>query len=119
MVPSEILQNDHKYFPFWQHIRALEGQMLHTLKQGKPFQVVRVSDESVLIYLQSTRNERLIARKQLEASFQHLQIHRELTLDVIDKEYAPRNPVYVAAILNTFPDVHSSTDTPLKLLYKG
>lgn len=89
----------------WNAIRKLKGRTLKTLDRRKPFTIVAITDNTVTVLPLSTGKERPIARVGIENAFRHLQTTGQLTLAEIEKEYASRNPVYVAAMLAELPRV--------------
>lgn len=89
----------------WDEIRKLKGRTLKTLDRQKPFTVVAVTYDKVTVIPQSTGKERPISREGVENAYRHLLVTGRLTLAEIEKDYAPRNPVYVAAILAELPGV--------------
>jgi len=89
----------------WNEIKKLKGRTLHTLDRHKPFEIVAVTENTVIVLPHSTRKERPIPRAGIENTFRHLTVTGRLTLTELEKEYTPRNPVYTAAILAEIPGV--------------
>jgi hypothetical protein len=102
----------------WSEIKQLEGKIIKTLDQRKPFEVVDVNDKAVIIKPFVREIERRIPRKEIEESYRELvalgQINRNQIMDL----YSPWNPAFVAAILAELPDV-THTIRPIVLYYKG
>jgi hypothetical protein len=98
----------------WMEIRYLKGQTLSTLDQHKPFTIVDVTEETVIIRPLSTKRDRPISREGIEAAMNHLLTTGELSPKEIDNNFAPRNSIYVAAMLSTLPEVQHSAD-PIRL----
>lgn len=89
----------------WNEIRKLKGRTLKTMDRRKPFTIVAITDETVTVLPQSTGKERPISRAGIENAFRHLMVNGHLTLAEIENDFAPRNPVCVAAILVELPGV--------------
>lgn len=89
----------------WNEVQKLRGRTLKTLDRQKPFIVAAVTYNTVTVIPQSTGKERPISREGLENAFRHLMVTGRLTLAEIEKDYAPRNLVYVAAILAEMPGI--------------
>jgi hypothetical protein len=89
----------------WKEIQALQGHTLRTLDKRKPFDIVSVTENTVLVIPHSTGKERPLPRTGIENAYRRLLAIGRLTLAEIEKEYAPYNPVYVAAILAELPGV--------------
>ena len=83
----------------WLEIKKLEGQTLRTLDRRKPFDVLSVTERAVIVHPHATRKERPIQREGIENAYRRLTVTGKLTLNEIENEFAPYNPVYVAAIL--------------------
>jgi hypothetical protein len=86
-------------YQLWGEIKNLKGRTLRTLDQRKPFEIMDVTNNTVVVLPHSTRKERPISRTGMENAFRHLTVTGRLTLAELEKEYTPRNPVYAAAIL--------------------
>jgi hypothetical protein len=89
----------------WSEIRNLKGRTLKTLDCRKPFQVIEVTEHAVTVLPLETGKERPIQRASIENAFRHLTVTGRLTRAEIEKEYAPRNIAYAAAMLAEFPGV--------------
>lgn len=92
----------------WMEIKRLKGQTLRTLDQQKPFEIVDVSENILLILPRSTKQERPIRREGIESAYRHLVSTGQLSIKEIEAEYTPRSQVYTATILAGLPDVHHS-----------
>lgn len=99
----------------WNEIKKLNGNILRTLDRHNPFEIIAVTESTVIIRLKSTGNERPISRKGLEEAYRHLMVTGRLTCEEIDQKYTPRNPVYTAAILAEMPGVQYKLN-PIRLL---
>jgi hypothetical protein len=99
----------------WIEVQNLKGRTLRTLDQRKPFDIVTITENTVLVLPHSTRKERPLPRTGIENAYRHLLAIGRLTLAEIEKEYAPYNPVYVAAILAELPGVKYKLN-PIALL---
>ena len=89
----------------WSQIRNLKGRTLKTLDRRKPFQVVDVTEHTVIVLPLETGKERPIPRTGIENAFRHLVVTGRLMLSELEKEYTPRNPFYTAAMLAEIPGV--------------
>jgi hypothetical protein len=88
------------------------------LDQGKPFDVVAVTNEKVVVRPHVRDLERPIERAAIQGAWQELTRREELTLADIKERYSDWNPVYVAAILAALPGVTYRV-RPLRLAYRG
>jgi len=102
----------------WSEIKKLEGKTLTTLDQGRSFEVLVVLNSGVVINPLRTKKERLVPWKQIEGAFRQLLALGQITRSEIETQHAPRNPVYVAAILAELPYV-THTIRPIVLYYKS
>jgi hypothetical protein len=98
----------------WTRIRYLKGQTLFTLDQHKPFTIIDVTEETVIIRPLSTKKDRPISREGIEAAMNQLLTTGELSPKEIDDDFAPRSSIYVAAMLSTLAEVQHSVD-PIRL----
>lgn len=98
----------------WMEIKYLKGQTLSTLDQQKPFTIVDITETTVIIRPTSTKRERPISREGIEAAMNHLLTTGQLLPKEIDNQFAPRNSIYVAAMLSTLPEVQHSVN-PIRL----
>lgn len=89
----------------WDEIKKLSGRTLKTLDQRKPFEVVYVSENSAIVLPLSTKKERPIQRIGIENAYRRLVVTGRLASTEIEAEFAPRNPVYVSAMLAEIPGV--------------
>jgi hypothetical protein len=101
----------------WDKVQQLQGKTLKTLDQGKPFDVVAVTTEKVVVRPHVRDLERPIEQTAIQGAWQELTRRGELTLVGIKKRYSDWNPVYVAAILATLPGVTYRL-RPLRLAYR-
>ncbi len=93
----------------WSQVRNLNGNTLRTLDHRKPFEIVAVTGSVVMVCPKATGKERPIQREGLERAYRRLVGSGRLTLSEIENEFAPYNPVYVAAILAQLPGVTYTT----------
>jgi len=103
---------------FWPSICTLDGRELKTLKRGRPFEVVTVKDQGVVLSPVVSGKRRTVQRETLEGAFGALLERRELTGLEIAEEFSPFNAVYVAALLAALPDVAVCT-RPIRLIFVG
>jgi hypothetical protein len=99
-------------------IEKLEGTTLSTLDQSKPFDILEVSNQDIIIRPHETAKERKIRRNEVEDAFRRLVAIGELTRSEIREEFSNFNPAYVAAILAELPDVKYSRK-PIRLWVTG
>ncbi len=103
---------------FWPSLNSLAGLELKTLDQGRPFEVLAVEDEQVVLSPVVNGKRRIIRRSILEQTFSALWERRELTGVEIAREFSAFNAVYVAALLAALPDVAACT-RPIRLILVG
>lgn len=102
----------------WQNITPLRGRILKTHGQGKPFTVVAVNNNSVVVRPHSTKKERPIPRDHIESAYQELVARGRLSqMDVRAHKHSEASVVYVTALLATLPGV-SVKANPVVLHYK-
>lgn len=99
----------------WNEIKEMKGLTLRTLDRHNPFEIVDVTESTVIILPKSTGKERPISREGVENAYRHLTVTGRLTLVEIEEEFTPRNPVYTAAILAKIPEVQYKLK-PIRLL---
>lgn len=99
---------------FWNQIAQMEGQMIYTLAQKKPFRVVRVSEKAVTIEIEDDTSSSL-ARDNLEAAYVQLRDEGEVSRSAIERHHR-FNSSYAVAVLACFPDVQFQT-RPIRLSY--
>jgi hypothetical protein len=102
----------------WPRITLLGGRELKTLERGRPFEVVNVDGERVVLSPVVSGKERVIPRETLENAFGALLERRELTGVEISGEFSSFNGVYVAALLAALPDVAVCIH-PTRLIFMG
>src|SRR4051812_24956559 len=87
----------------WRKLAALQGTMLETSKGRKPFDVVKVDEQSstaVVIVPRSTGKPRKIMRDEIERAFAFLANNGSIMPSRLRKSgVSEANPAYVAAIL--------------------
>ncbi|GAB4455993.1 MAG: hypothetical protein OHK0029_13120 [Armatimonadaceae bacterium] len=85
---------------FWNRIQALNGKTLKTRIQGKPFDILEVRSDWVIISPHTSGKRRTISRSCLE-HINSLQLdERELTPSRLQREYSDdQNLSYIAAII--------------------
>lgn len=97
---------------FWQHIQALAGDTLHTLDQGKPFEVLLVTDYACILAVPADNPARPKVRALYHADlaplYQRLVQDHQLDIRTI-KETFRFNSSYASALLAALPDVHATT----------
>jgi hypothetical protein len=102
----------------WAEIRKLNGKTLRTLDRRKPFEIVAVTDHSVIVLPLATQKERPIPREGVENAFRHLTVTGRLMLDELENQFTPVNPVYTAAMLAQLPGVKYYLK-PIRLKWSG
>lgn len=102
----------------WEHIQELEGQELATLDQERPFIVRAVNEDSLTIYLLSSKKEREIGRSEIEGPFNDLWLEKKLTLEGIRDMHSRANSAYIAALLARVPGVKHSLG-PIRIWLEG
>lgn len=98
----------------WNEIEKLKGYTLRTLDQHKPFEILEVSSNEVVIFPKSTKIARPIKREGIENAYRHLMVTGQLSINELEEEFTPRSQVYTATILARFPHVHHSL-RPIRL----
>lgn len=96
----------------------MDGRELRTLAHGRPFGVVDVRGDRIVLSPAVSGKQRTIKRRTLEHAFGALIDRRELTSLEIADEFSPYNAVYVAALLAALPDVAVS-HRPIRLIFVG
>lgn len=99
---------------FGNQIAQMEGQMIYTLAQKKPFKVVRVSEKAVTIEIEGDTSSSL-ARNNLEAAYAQLRDEGEVSRSAIERHHR-FNSSYAVAVLACFADVQFQT-RPIRLSY--
>jgi len=102
----------------WPVIENLVGKTLTTLAQDKPFEILKVSNNEVVILIHSTNKERKIQKKNIENAAKYLFSHRTLTRKQIRKLFSEPNPAYIAVILSKLPGVIYE-NRPITLIYRN
>ena len=97
-------------------LEGLKGMTIKTLDQNKPFSILNVDNNVVVVLIGSTNKERKIGRKGIEGAYQALRRNHKITRSEIEAEFSVRNPAYVAAILSKYPGVRV-TLKPITLLF--
>lgn len=122
--PAELLLLKCRFYnvltqdQFWPNICLLGGRELKTLERGRPFAVVDVAEEQVVLSPVVSGKPRKIPRAALEEAFLALRDRRELTGLEIAEEFSAFNAVYVAALLAALPDV-AVCHHPTRLIFYG
>jgi hypothetical protein len=102
---------------FWSQIRALEGKSLRTLADRKPFEVVSVAQNKIVLKI-STEKIRTVWRKEIEGAFHELTRTGDISREEIEERHSPRNIAYVAAILAELNGVTYQLG-PIRLFYRS
>jgi len=102
----------------WTEVEKLQGKTLKTLAQNKPFDVVLVGTQRVIVRPHVRGVERPIRREAIEDAFGELAMRGELTRSEIQERYSNFNPAYVAAILAALPGVTYSLN-PIRLRHQA
>jgi hypothetical protein len=90
----------------WVEIKNLEARTLYTIDQKKPFTVLRVLPDRVVVE-NSENKERPIRWFEIEKSWNHLKRYGTITRTEIMDSYCSHNSAYVAAILANIRGVAS------------
>jgi len=104
---------------FWERVALLEGKILRTLDQGKPFVMIRVTDTTATFEVKERNATRTLERSDLEPLYERLLRTGELSVDEI-KQVANLswNSSYAAAVLAQCDGVRATT-RPIRLRYRG
>ena len=102
----------------WSEIAQLKGHTLKTLDRRKPFDVVAITDQTVIVKPHTSSKERFIDRQEIEGAFDQLMRQGQISRAEIQARYSPRNPAYVATLLATLPRVGCSI-RPIELHVKA
>lgn len=102
----------------WAEITKLAGRTLSTLDRDKPFDILEISDQALIIRPHETDKERKIRRIEIEDAYRRLAAIGELTRSEIRDEFSNFNPAYVAAILAELPNVNHA-NKPIRLWISG
>jgi len=97
-------------------LNKLQGKRLTTLYQNKPFEILQVSSNQIILKT-SKEAQRPIPLKEISRSLTHLEKHKQLTRSQVSNlGYSEFNPAYVVAILASLPGVsHTLGPIILKL----
>ena len=101
----------------WTELRKLEGHTLKTLDKGNPFDVIKVSENEVIVRPQVRGVDRSIKGSIFDDAFTEMRNRGQIFRTEIRDKYSSFNPAYVAAILGALPGVETRTK-PIQLLYK-
>ncbi len=89
----------------WNELKKLQGRTLRTLSQGKPFDILEVSNRDVIV-VTSNGKVRPVPLKKFERAFVHLERHKALSLvDIRHLGISNFHPTYIVAILANFSGV--------------
>jgi len=102
----------------WSEIKKLKGTTLKTLDQNRPFDIVEVTDQKIIVKPHTRNIARTIERGAIEDAFGELALRGEITRADIRERYMSFNPAYVAAILATLPGA-TTLRKPIRLYYEG
>ena len=106
---------------FWRYlmdqIRALEGKPLLTLDRRRPFEIVSVAENKIVLKI-STEKIRTVRRKEIEGAFHELTRTGGISRKGIEERHSPRNIAYVAAILAELNGVTYQLG-PIRLSYRS
>ena len=98
----------------WGEIQKLSGTTVRTLNRRKPFDIISVTEQSIIILPRATGKERTIQRIVVENAYRRLVVTGSLTRSDIQKDFSEYNPAYVVAILAELPGVRYSR-SPIRL----
>lgn len=100
----------------WAAIQRLAGQRLHTLGEGQPFVVRRVSDQTVYFQVEASGRDYQAGRNQIAKAWVALTQRGHLPQTALRTELDLSHPVYIASILSLMPGVTHTTE-PVTLHY--
>lgn len=89
---------------FWHKIIALENQELKTLSHLSPFKIVSVTKERLDVLPFNSKSLRIIKKSVFEDAYCQLKENGSIDLEDI-RRFVEVSPVYVMAILATFPEI--------------
>jgi hypothetical protein len=101
----------------WELLSSIEGKIIKTLSQKKPFYISTVESDKLTIIPYSTGKERKIKRSTIENTFSELIFQSELSRAEIRQNFSEFNPAYVAALLAEHPAVKYKL-RPIVLYYE-
>lgn len=98
----------------WPAIEGLKGKTLRTLDRNNPFDVVDVTDQTIVVCPHASGRERTIRRKEVEPAYQELRTRGVVERADIRERHSEFKPAYVVAILASLPGVRYSVK-PIRL----
>jgi hypothetical protein len=98
-------------------VKALEGKTLRTLDRRKPFDVLAVLEDAIVLKV-STGKTRSVPRQEIEGAFRELVKVGSISRPRIQKRHSSRSTAYVAAILTHLKGVTHRTH-PIQLSYRA
>ncbi len=105
-------------FDLFSHLKSLEGQVLKTLADPKPFDFISIEDQEVIVRPHSTMKKRSIKyHKEIETSWHDLQLNKSITATQI-KVHSDWSSSFVSSILATIPGVNYRL-RPIRLFYSS
>ena len=102
----------------WNEIKNLEGKIIRTLLQQKPFEVVEVRDKAVIIKPFVRGIKRRVPRKEIEGAYRELISLGQISRSQFKALHSTWNLAFVAAMLAELPHV-THTIRPIILYYKS
>ncbi len=101
-------------------VERLVGKTLKTLERHSLFDVIKITNEAVIICPQKSKRVRPISLKVIENAYAYLGSTGEITRIELRRLFSPTNSVYVAAILAVLPSVkHSARPIRLRMTKKS
>jgi len=86
-------------------LKKLQGKPLHTLDQGKPFDVAEVSSKEIVLTI-STGKSRPVPFWKFQEAWNHLEKYKTLSLvEIRSLKISNFHPTYIAAVIANIPRV--------------
>lgn len=96
----------------WDRIKQLDGQTLRT-KTGKPFRVISVDSDYVIVEPERTGVARSIRRTDLESAYDlHVPLEELTATRLVKEQGTSFNPVYIVSILKAIAGTTSDETRP-------
>jgi hypothetical protein len=113
----DTVHTDYQLLPGFEFFNLLKGRRLMTLKDKRIFTLLDIEGNKVFIRVEATGKERKIdIEKEIRPAYEELKKRKRLTRKEIEKNFSPRNPAYVAAILTQFFKVKFSLKPVITLI---
>lgn len=89
----------------WTRLQSLSGKTLYTLDRKKPFDIVTVNTDRLVVSPHASSKERPIHRQVFTGAWQELTQRGEISFMDIKVRHSDWSPTYVAVILAELPGV--------------